>query len=239
MKKFRIRAAVIALGSMTLLSACASSEKAASAGTDEVKQEAQAVNEPETKKEAKAQDEPKAKQKTEAKQETEAKKETEVKKEAEAKQELETKEETQAADAQEPAEAAQFSVSENDFAVMVNGTAVCLGGDMRNYTDKLGTPDDYGEAKSCVEDGTDKVYTYGGVVVYTYITDGADLISLVEVTGSEPLSSGIHIGSTKEEAIAQYGSVYTEAGDELLYELGDKTLGLQIQDGKVSFMELF
>ena len=80
---------------------------------------------------------------------------------------------------------------------------------------------------------------YGGAVIYTYITNGADIISLIEVTGGEALPSGIHIGSTKDEVIAAYGSNYTEDGTELLYQIGNKTIGLQMTNEKVSFMELF
>lgn len=110
---------------------------------------------------------------------------------------------------------------------------------MRNYVGLLGDPDDFASAKSCTEAGEDKVYTYGGAVIYTYITNGADIISLIEVTGGEALPSGIHIGSTKDEVIAAYGSNYTEDGTELLYQIGNKTIGLQMTNEKVSFMELF
>lgn len=59
------------------------------------------------------------------------------------------------------------------------------------------------------------------------------------MTGGEALPSGIHIGSTKDEVIAAYGSNYTEDGTELLYQIGNKTIGLQMTNEKVSFMELF
>ena len=67
---------------------------------------------------------------------------------------------------------------------------------MSAYTAQLGEPDAYGAAKSCTEAGDDKVYTYGGVTIYTYITNGVDVISLIEITGGEALPSGIHIGRT-------------------------------------------
>lgn len=74
----------------------------------------------------------------------------------------------------------------------VKGVSIPLGDDMRNYTAQLGDPDAYGSAKSCVEEWDDKVYTYGGVVIYTYITNGMDIISLIEIEGGESLPSGIH-----------------------------------------------
>lgn len=141
--------------------------------------------------------------------------------------------------ATEPVPAAEGSVSSEDYAAVVSGHIIPLGGDMRDYVGLLGGPDEYGSARSCTEAGEDKVYTYGGTMIYTYVTNGADIISLIEITGSESLPSGIHIGSTKEEVIAAYGSGYTEDGTELLYETGNKTIGLQMTDNKVSFIELF
>ena len=110
---------------------------------------------------------------------------------------------------------------------------------MRDFVSALGEPDGYSAAKSCVEAGEDKIYVYGGITIYTYVTDGADRITLIEITGSESLPSGIHIGSTKADVIAAYGSDYTEEGTELLYETDGKTLGLQMKGDTVSFMELF
>lgn len=131
------------------------------------------------------------------------------------------------------------SVSEADYGVSVRGTVIPLHGDMRVYIDALGEPDGYSAARSCVEAGEDKIYTYGGIAVYTYVTNGADRITLIEITGSEALMSGIHIGSTRAEVIEAYGDGFTEEAGELLYEMGGKTIGLLLENGKVSFIELF
>ncbi len=167
----------------------------------------------------------------------ESEKESEMEKESKTnvQAELESKE----SEVQEASPITEGSVSESDFAVNVKGLSVPLKGDMGAYAPLLGEPDELGLAKSCVEAGDDKVYTYGGVVIYTYITNGVDVITLIEITGSEALPSGIHIGSTKADVIAAYGSAYTEEGTELLYEMGDKTIGLQMDGDRVSFIELF
>lgn len=151
----------------------------------------------------------------------------------------ESKPQEQTQSARETAPVAEGSVSDSDFAVVVRGVTIPIKGDMSAYTSALGEPDEFGSARSCVEDGDDKVYTYGGTVIYTYITNGIDVISLIEITGGESLPSGIHIGSTRAEVIAAYGSAYTEEGTELLYEMGDKTIGLQMSGDTISFIELF
>lgn len=174
---------------------------------------------------------------TESEKETETK--AEVSPESQVEAEAESKPQEQAPEVQEAAPAVEGSVSDSDFAAVVKGVIIPLKGDMAAYTAQLGEPDAYGSAKSCTEAGDDKVYTYGGVVIYTYITNGVDVISLIELTGSESLPSGIHVGSTKADVVAAYGSAYTEEGTELLYEMGGKTIGLQMSGDTVSFIEMF
>lgn len=254
-KKSLMMVAVLA-GSIAAMSGCGASNKPTMENTAESAAQVQSVVETQTEVESKTKvvtetetaSETETVTETETASETETISKTETEKQSETKSEAELQSEAQKPPmetqtipeaASEPVAVAEGSVSEGDFAVVVKGTAIPLGGDMRNYVGLLGEPDDFGSAKSCTEAGDDKVYTYGGAVIYTYITNGADIISLIEVTGGEALPSGIHIGSTKEEVIAAYGSNYTEDGTELLYQIGNKTIGLQMTDDKVSFMELF
>lgn len=253
-RKSLVIAAILA-GSIAAMSGCGASDKPTSKITSEVTSEpvieTQSVQETETQTEIETSSE--LSSETETQTETQTETETEIETQTETEKTKETVTETvsqseapsetqvtpESEAEPEPVAAAEGSVSEGDYAVVVKGASIPLGGDMRNYVGTLGDPDEFGSAKSCTEAGEDKVYTYGGTVIYTYITNGADIISLIEVTGGEVLPSGIHIGSTKDEVIAAYGRNYTEEGSELLYELGGKTIGLQMTNDKVSFMELF
>lgn len=260
-KKSLMVVAVLA-GSIAAMSGCGASNKPTMENTAESAAQVQSVVETQTEVESKtkvvtetetaSETETVTETETETASEIETTSKIETEKQSETKSEAELQSEAQkppmetqttpeaaSEPVSEPVAVAEGSVSEGDFAVVVKGTAIPLGGDMRNYVGLLGEPDDFGSAKSCTEAGDDKVYTYGGAVIYTYITNGADIISLIEVTGGEVLPSGIHIGSTKEEVIAAYGSNYTEDGTELLYQIGNKTIGLQMTNNKVSFMELF
>ena len=247
MKKFRrnitFSVSVMLIGSMILLSGCKASDGPTSeieVLLDEKVVEVVAATdtqpaEPETKDEK--QDKPETEIKTETK--TEPVEEETVQTKPQLENEPDQKENVPAVGEDVASFVAEGSVSDSDYAVIVKGVTIPLCGDMRNYTASLGDPDDFASAKSCTEAGEDKVYTYGGTVIYTYITNGADIISLIEITGSETLVSGIHIGSTKEEVIAAFGSAYTEQGSEWLYEMGNKTIGLEMSGDKVSFIELF
>ncbi len=251
-RKSLVIAAILA-GSIAAMSGCGASDKPTSKITSEVTsepvietqsvQETETQTEIETSSELSSETETQTETQTETETQIETQTETEKTKETETVSQPEAPSETQVTPESEaepePVAAAEGSVSEGDYAVVVKGALIPLGGDMRNYVGTLGDPDEFGSAKSCTEAGEDKVYTYGGTVIYTYITNGSDIISLIEVTGGEVLPSGIHIGSTKDEVIAAYGRNYTEEGSELLYELGGKTIGLQMTNDKVSFMELF
>lgn len=241
----------IMAGSMAAVSGCGASGEPVSAGESEPAVQVSAAVPEESAQEMAGRTEIEAEAETETKTETGTETETETETEAETKTETETKEEPktesqpqselpmQAESAGETVPLAEGSVTAGDYAVTIGGLMIPIGDDMRNYVGLLGDPDAYGAAKSCTEAGDDKVYTYGGTTIYTYITNGADIISLIEITGNECLPSGIHIGSTKDEVIAAYGSAYTEEGTEWLYEMGSRTIGLQMTDNKVSFIELF
>ena len=236
-RKILFTVSVMLIGSIVLLSGCKVSDGPTSeieVLPDEKVVEVVAVTdtqpaEPETKN--KTQDKPETKIETVEEETVQTKPQTE--------NEPDQKETVPVAGEDVASLVPEGSVSESDYAVIVKGVTIPVRGDMRNYMASLGDPNDFASAKSCTEAGEDKVYTYGGVVIYTYITNGADIISLIEITGSETLVSGIHIGSTKEEVIAAFGSAYTEQGSEWLYEMGNKTIGLEMSGDKVSFIELF
>lgn len=235
-KGLLIMAAVMA-GSMAAVSGCGASKEPVSVAESQPAMQTSAAASEESAPESAPGTETETAPETKTETETEIKTEIETNTETAKETEVETKEERESSEQAEPV--AEGSVSAGDYAVTIGGLMIPIGDDMRNYVGLLGEPDAYSAASSCTEDGDDKVYTYGGTTIYTYITNGADIISLIEITGGDYLSSGIHIGSTKEEVIAAYGSAYIEEGTELLYEMGSKTIGLQMTDNKVSFMELF
>lgn len=227
----------LVFGMSFALTACAGQE----ASSEQTEVEQPIVHETE----AASEDVQETQESTQAVQVQEQEKETEaqtIESEPETHEEETKAQETEAPKAAETQpEAAQTkgTLTQGDIAVTVRGVAVTPGEIMENYINSLGEPDDLQGSPSCVEEGDDKTYIYGGVVIYTYRSNGTDLIHLIEITGTESLGKGIHIGDTKDAVIAAYGDSYTMEGNEMIYELNDKVIGLQITDGTVSFMELF
>lgn len=163
----------------------------------------------------------------------------EVKAEQETKIEPEIQEERAVENVTEEIVVARGTLLEEDLLIEIRGILITPGENMADYVEQLGEPDEYSAVPSCVEEGDDKVYIYGGIIVYTYRAEGKDRINLIEITGMENISQGIHIGSTQEEVLLAYGNSFVMNGDEMIYELNDKVLGIRVTDGKVSFIEIF
>ena len=61
----------------------------------------------------------------------------------------------------------------------------------------------------------------------------------MEYEGDASLSSGIGIGSSKEDIIAAYGVEYFLEGDYLIYEYDNTTLSFELKDEKVVFIGIY
>ena len=61
----------------------------------------------------------------------------------------------------------------------------------------------------------------------------------MEYEGDASLSSGIGIGSSREDVVAVYGVEYILDGDYLIYEYENISLSFEIEDEKVVFIEIY
>lgn len=165
-----------AFGMSFALMACAGQEEQADDGQAPVQQTQVAEAEAET-----VQNMPESTQadKTQEQQTTEAESEKSVEetdmKETGAK-ETDVQETDAAKETATQPEAAQAKgeLAQGDIAVTVRGVAVVPGEIMENYIGALGEPDELQGSPSCIEEGDDKTYTYGGVIIYTYRSNGTD-----------------------------------------------------------------
>lgn len=125
--------------------------------------------------------------------------------------------------------------------VEVNGVVIKIGDDLSVMVDSLGEPDDYQAAKSCIGEGDEKIYEYGGISIYTTPSGDQDLVYILELAGEEKLSSGIGLESSKQDVIDVYGENYTEDGNYMYYEYDDGsiTLGFEFEGDTVNFIEVY
>lgn len=132
---------------------------------------------------------------------------------------------------------ADGKVTQDDFAVSLNGVKVALGDDINCLLEQLGKPDSFNQGKSCLNDGYDKIYTYGGITITTYPCDKKDIVNIIEMDGEEATLSGIKKGSTKQEIIAAYGNEYEEDLSYITYTFGDsEEIGFKLKNDKVELI---
>ena len=152
--------------------------------------------------------------------------------------------ETTAAESSQAAETtAEASVSAKEaeltgFTFIAGDTVIAMNADAAPILEELGEWENYVETTSCAFKGLDKTYSYPGFDLYTYPLDGKDNVNsvyFVDDTVSTP--EGIHIGSTKEEMEAAYGTDYEEEFGAYTYTKDKSKLQFLVTDGVIDSVE--
>lgn len=144
--------------------------------------------------------------------------------------------ETEAAGAPAAAPAGESgSEAHSRYTLLFQGTEIAVNTPMAPLAEKLGEPTSYFEARSCVYDGLDKEYTYGGVIIRTYPAGGQDYILSVELRDDTVSTrEGIYVGAGRADVTAAYGEPGDETAAALRYTDGDCTLVFTMEDDRVS-----
>ena len=136
-------------------------------------------------------------------------------------------------------ETADSKVDESDFAADIQGTVVRLDEEINQLMNKLGTPDCFTETVSNPRIGSDKTYTYKGIVVSTNPENGKDIVSSIQYYGEEKTLSGVGIGSTRADIEAAYGIDYTIDPNYIIYTYGENAkLCFQMNGEQCEYIEL-
>ena len=136
-------------------------------------------------------------------------------------------------------EIADSKVDKSDFAANIQGTVVRLDEEINQLMNKLGSPDCFIETVSNPRMGSDKTYTYKGIVVSTNPQNGKDIVSSIQYYGEEKTLSGVGIGSTRADIEAAYGIDYLIDPDYIIYTYGENAkLCFQMNGEKCEYIEL-
>ena len=113
-----------------------------------------------------------------------------------------------------------------------NGTAIEMGAPADAVLGTLGDPLNVAEAPSCIHEGMDRIYTFGG---YTLTTspdgEGTDRIQEIALlSDAVMLEGGVSVGSTLDDAVKLFGSEYTEQFGVIQYTLDNVMISI-ILDG--------
>ena len=135
------------------------------------------------------------------------------------------------AQSQAPAAPDSYVFLSGDFPISIDQ-------DMADVLAALGEPQSYFEAASCAFEGLDKTYTYSGFQITTRPEGDKDYVNSILLTDdSVSTPEGIYIGSPVEDAEAAYTFSGTGIHSSASFTLGDATLSLIFQDGKVISIE--
>ena len=138
------------------------------------------------------------------------------------------------AEASESAKEAEIT----GFTFVAGDTVIAMTADAAPILEGLGEWENYAETTSCAFKGLDKTYSYPGFDLYTYPLNGKDNVNsvyFVDDTVSTP--EGIHIGSTKEEMEAAYGTDYEEEFGAYTYTKDQSRLQFLVTDGVIDSVE--
>ena len=138
------------------------------------------------------------------------------------------------AEASESTEEAEIT----GFTFVAGDTVIAMNADAAPILEGLGEWENYAETTSCAFKGLDKTYSYPGFDLYTYPLNGKDNVNsvyFVDDTVSTP--EGIHIGSTKEEMEAAYGTDYEEEFGAYTYTKDKSRLQFLVTDGVIDSVE--
>jgi len=115
---------------------------------------------------------------------------------------------------------ASKAITEKDLVFTIGDKEFLLNSDVTPLLEALGQDFVLSEAPSCLYEGNDKTFEYGGIAIYTYPLNGKDLIDEIMLTDKQyKTSRGISVGSTMEELTAAYGEDYIEDGNMITYRL--------------------
>ncbi|MBE6837441.1 MAG: hypothetical protein E7509_05585 [Ruminococcus sp.] len=131
------------------------------------------------------------------------------------------------------------SFSKSDAVIEVNSVKIKPDADFSGLKSSLGEPDEEFSSPSCLYDGDDKTFIYGGVTIYTYPSGSKDKVLEVEVaSGNAKTPKGLKIGLSVEEVKAIYGSGDFD-GNSFEYVDGNLTLYVMIENEKVTSFGVF
>ena len=137
-------------------------------------------------------------------------------------------------------ETADSKVDESDFAADIQGTIVRLDEEINQLMNELGAPDCFVETVSNPRIGSDKTYTYKGIVLSTNPRNGKDIVSSIQYCGEEKTLSGVGRGSTRADIEAAYGIDYLMDPNFIIYTYGEnEKLSFRMNGEKCERIELY
>lgn len=111
------------------------------------------------------------------------------------------------------------SFSHNDMIFLYGNAEAALFSEASGLVSALGTPSDVMEAPGCLSNGADqKIYSYSGLKISTYVLNGQEFVYDIEITSSAyTTSEGLTVGKSVADMESLYGTGYQKSGNMYIY----------------------
>ena len=135
----------------------------------------------------------------------------------------------------------KIGITADDTTFIYNGVEIALDAKIDDVVALLGEADSVKSEQSCHGEGEDRTYTYPDFLLKSYPKDGVDRVLDVIITAEGVATAeGIVIGSSLDDVIEAYGTVYNMVGPRYVYNAGEgKTLRFSIKDNTVTQIEYY
>jgi hypothetical protein len=111
-------------------------------------------------------------------------------------------------------------LAKNDLIFDAGEISISLDSDIAPVLEVLGENYSFSEVPSCVYDGTDKIYSYSDLEIYTYPLNDKDLVDeIVLLSPRYATNKGIKVGDTVGDIVEAYGEDYVREGDIISYPI--------------------
>lgn len=130
------------------------------------------------------------------------------------------------------------AAEEAGYSFKTGETVISIGAEAAPILKALGTPKKTFEQDSCAYQGKDKVYSYEGFDVCTWMVDGKECINAIYLMdGTVATPEGVKIGSTRQDVINAYGKDDTESYGVCRYTIGNTELSFYTTNQVVDSIE--
>ena len=133
---------------------------------------------------------------------------------------------------------ATADAEEVSYSFKTEKAVISIGDEAAPILKALGDPKKTFEQDSCAYQGKDKVYSYEGFDICTWMVDGKECVNAIYLMdGTVTTPEGVKIGSTKQDVINAYGKDYTESYGVCRYTIGNTELSFYMTNQVVDSIE--
>lgn len=159
---------------------------------------------------------------------------------ADAEQAAATEAATPAGDAEGTDSTSDSSAESADYYFAADDLDIHMNDAMAPILEKLGEPNFYFEAPSCAFEGMDRIYTYNGFEIYTYMENDTEYVfSIVFTDDSRKTREGAGLGTTLAELEQMYGTGYEQNFEQYTYYTDVCRLSFILENDAVISVEYY